>query len=178
MRSPDDLDRDGLRELLRVYAANWLAHDGCWFLGIEEDAGHETARKYNDRAWERFSPAEARRILRFLGRRPGEGLDALAEALGFRLYACLNRQEIAERDAHRLVFRMNECRVQTTRKRKGLADYACKRAGIIEYTEFARAIDSRIETRCIACPPDDHPDDWHCAWEFTLKGRGDDAGRR
>ena len=94
VRTPDDLDRDGLRELLRVYAANWLAHDGCWFLGIEEEAGHKTARRYNNRAWERFAPAEARRLLRFLGRGPGEGLDALAETLAFRLYARINRQEI------------------------------------------------------------------------------------
>lgn len=169
MRRIEDLDRDQLLRLLRVYAQNWLAHDGCWFLGIEEDLGQPTARKYNNRAWERFSPAEARRLLEFLGRKPGEGLDALEEALGFRLYAAINKQETIREGERRLIFRMNECRVQTTRKRKGLPDYPCKEAGIVEYTQFARTIDPRIRTRCIGCPPDPHPAEWYCAWEFTLE---------
>ena len=33
---------------------------------------------------------------------------------------------------------------------------------------FRRTIDSRIETECIGCPPDKHPDDWFCAWKFTI----------
>jgi hypothetical protein len=168
MKRIEDLDREELLELLRVYAQNWLAHDGCWFLGIEEELGHETARRYNNKAWERYAPVEARRLIEFLGRKPGEGLDALAEALVLRQYASINRQEVLRADEGHLVFRMNECRVQATRKRKGLPDYACKEAGIIEFSGFARGVDPRIETRCIACPPDEHPADWWCAWEFTL----------
>ncbi|MBK5273963.1 MAG: hypothetical protein JJE30_02775 [Desulfuromonadales bacterium] len=29
-------------------------------------------------------------------------------------------------------------------------------------------IDPRIRTSCIACPPDVHPEDFWCAWEFEL----------
>jgi len=39
----------------------------------------------------------------------------------------------------------------------------------VEYTYFARSIDDRIETVCIGCPPDAHPDGWYCAWRFTLR---------
>ncbi len=64
---------------------------------------------------------------------------------------------------------MNECRVQSARKRKGLDDYPCKSAGLVEYAYFARSIDDRIQTECIGCPPDPHPEDWYCAWRFTLR---------
>ena len=67
------------------------------------------------------------------------------------------------------IFRMNECRVQVARKSKNLADYPCKSAGLVEYAYFARAIDDRIQTECIGCPPDEHPEDWYCAWRFSLK---------
>jgi hypothetical protein len=67
------------------------------------------------------------------------------------------------------VFQMNDCRVQSARKRKGLSDYPCKSAGIIEYTTFAESIDSRIQTSCISCPPDPHPEEWYCAWRFSIK---------
>lgn len=59
-------------------------------------------------------------------------------------------------------------RVQAARKRKGLEDYPCKSGGLVEYTYFARAIDSRITTECITCPPDPHPDDYFCAWRFYM----------
>jgi hypothetical protein len=80
----------------------------------------------------------------------------------------LNLQECIEVTDKRVVFRMIDCRVQSARKRKGLADHPCKSVGIVEYSEFARTIDPRITTRCIACPPDEHPMDYWCAWEFTL----------
>jgi len=60
------------------------------------------------------------------------------------------------------------CRVQSARKRRGLPDFPCKQVGIQEYSLFAKKIDPRIETKCIACPPDAHPDNYWCAWEFTL----------
>lgn len=164
----DTLDKSRLRKLLEIYALNWLAHDGCWFQSIEQEQGMQQAKKFNDQAWERFTVIEARRIMKFLDLSPGGGLDALAQALEFRLYACINTQSIKKTDEHRLVFEMNDCRVQSTRKRKGLADYPCKSAGIVEYSGFAKTIDPRINTRCIGCPPDEHPDEWFCCWEFTL----------
>ena len=166
MRSLGDLNREELIELLHIHGLNWLAHDGCWFLAAEARDGWERAEELNEAAWHTFTRVEARRILRFLGRKPGGGTEALAEALGFRLYAQVNEQEIVERDDKRLVFRMKRCRVQETRKRKGLPLHRCKPAGIIEYTGFAETIDPRLRTRCIHCPPD--PGVKACKWRFEL----------
>jgi hypothetical protein len=71
-------------------------------------------------------------------------------------------------DDHTLRFEMNDCRVQSARKRKGLPDFPCKPVGLVEYAGFASTIDPRIQTRCLACPPDPHPETYWCAWEFTL----------
>ena len=54
---------------------------------------------------------------------------------------------------------MNNCRVQSARKRKGLDDYPCKSGGLVEYTSFVEAIDPRIKTECIGCSPDAHPNE-------------------
>ena len=93
----------------------------------------------------------------------------MIECLKHRLYARLNLQESLEVSDTRVVFRMVDCRVQSARKRKGLTDFPCKSVGLVEYSEFAKTIDPRIETRCIACPPDAHPEEFWCAWEFVLK---------
>jgi hypothetical protein len=78
-------------------------------------------------------------------------------------------QEVVDISDARCVFRMKDCRVQSARKRRNLPDFPCKSVGIIEYTGFARTIDPRIKTRCLTCPPDPHPPDIWCAWEFTLE---------
>jgi len=49
-----------------------------------------------------------------------------------------------------------------------LPDYPCKPVGIAEYSHFAKTIDPRIQTRCVACPPDPHPEGYWCAWEFFI----------
>ncbi|HDN79311.1 MAG: hypothetical protein DRI61_10690 [Chloroflexi bacterium] len=161
--------KEELIGFLEDAAKNWLAHDGLWFLAVEEAFDMDTAIRLDAKAWEQFSAIEARRIMKRLGIEPGGGLEALKKALQYRLYAYINRQEIIEVDEHTFIFRMNECRVQSARKRKGLPDFPCKPVGIVEYSVFARTIDPRIETRCIACPPDPHPPEYWCAWEFTLR---------
>lgn len=151
-------------------AKNWLAHDGLWFQAVEQKFDIDTAIEIDTDAWEKFTVVEAKRIMARLGMEQGGGIPALVECLKHRLYARLNLQEAIEVTDTRFVFRMVDCRVQSARKRKGLPDFPCKSVGLVEYAGFARTIDPRIETRCIACPPDAHPDDFWCAWEFVLKG--------
>jgi hypothetical protein len=150
-------------------AKNWLAHDGLWFQAIEKTHGMEVAIEADRAAWEKFTVVEAKRIMARLGIRPGGGIPALLECLNHRLYARLNLQQAIEISDARAVFRMVDCRVQSARKRKGLDDFPCKSVGIVEYSEFARTIDPRIQTRCLACPPDAHPEEFWCAWEFSLQ---------
>ncbi len=161
------LSREDLLKLLDVYAKNWLAHDGSWFLALEETFGLETAIEMDIRAWERFSVAEARRIMKAFDIPEGGGLEALERALKYRLYAAVNEQATRWTEDGALEFRMIECRVQSTRRRKGLADFPCKAVGLVEYSRFASTIDPRIRTECLFCPPD-AVGEAYCAWRFTL----------
>jgi hypothetical protein len=151
-----------------------MAHDGCWFLAAEARFGIETAIDLDRESWRRFSSAEARRIMEAFAIPSGGGLRALEKALGYRLYAMVNEQAAAWADDGSLQFRMIECRVQSTRRRKGLPDFPCKSVGIVEYTEFAKAIDPRIKMECLVCPPDPIGDSY-CAWRFTLQDDRDAA---
>ena len=146
-----DLSRDKLLALMDSVSANWLAKAA--------------------------SPFEAWTIKKFLNMPEHPGLDGLKKALGFRVYANLNIHSIVDEGPYGFIFRMNECRVQSVRKRKKLADYPCKSAGLVEYTYFARAIDDRIRTECLGCPPDSHPEEWFCAWRFFIPGETSEKAR-
>lgn len=170
MSSFKNLTKEALLEILGDFAANWLAHDGTWFLAAEKEHGLEKAIFLDREAWRKFSPVEARRIMKRHGIPAGGGLDALKKALGFRMYALLNRQEIIEEAPKSFVFRMVDCRVQAARRRKNLPDFPCQSVGTAEYEEFAKAIDPRIKCECLACPPDEVKRDCFCAWRFSLPG--------
>jgi hypothetical protein len=132
MDAHDSLSREELLKLLDVYAKNWLAMDGSWFLALEETYGLEAAMEMDKRAWDRFAVAEAHRIMRDFDIPEGGGLEALEKAFKYRLYARINVQETEWIDENTLRFRMVKCKVQTTRARKGLPPFPCKQVGIVE----------------------------------------------
>jgi len=168
-----EMDREELLRALEMFAKNWLAHDGCWFLAAERDHGMETAIRLDEEAWRRFAVAEARRIMNGFDIPQGGGLEALEHALSLRMYSVINEQHVEwSEDRTRLSFFMDVCRVQESRRRKGLDDFPCKSVGIIEFTNFTRTIDDRIRTRCLHCPPD-APEGKYCGWEFSIEN--DDA---
>jgi hypothetical protein len=165
----EEMSKEELLGWIQDAAKLWLAHDGLWFQAVEKSEGMEKAIAHDTTAWSRFSPIEARRIMERLGIRPGGGIEALVRCLQHRLYAHLNEQEVVEMTATSCIFRMKKCRVQLARERHGMPDFPCKSVGIVEYSTFASTVDPRLHTRCIACPPDGHPAEWYCAWEFTLE---------
>lgn len=162
------LSRQELEYLLKDFAKRWLAHDGLWFQQVEQAHGMGEAIKLDMGAWEKFTVLEAKRIMDFRGIKEGGGLEALKEALQYRLYSLVNTQEIIDQDRNTLIFKMKDCRVQSARKRKGMPEFPCRTVGIVEYDGFAKTIDSRIKATCIYCPPDEHPEDSFCAWKFRI----------
>ncbi len=164
----ESLTKEELLDYIEDLSKNWLAIDGTWFQAVEKDYGIEKAIELDVKQWERFTVIEAIRIMNRFKIPENGGITALIKALTFRVYANINKQEVLEVSENKCVFRMNVCRVQSARKRRGLPDFPCKQVGIQEYSLFAKTIDPRIETKCIACPPDSHPDNYWCAWEFTL----------
>lgn len=165
----EDMSREELLEYVTDITKRWLAHDGLWFQAVEQKFDMATAIEMDEKAWEKFTVVEAKRIKELLGLPENGGLEALAKALNFRLYASINKQEVIWNNPNQILFRMNNCRVQSARDRKNLPPFPCKTVGIIEYSGFAKTIDNRIKTKCICCPPDEHPSEYYCAWEFTLE---------
>jgi len=168
MSAYDGMSREELLRALEMFAKNWLAHDGCWFLAAEERFQLYTALELDTLAWERFAVTEARRIMSTFSIPENGGLETLERALNLRMYALINEQHAEwSEDRHTLRFSMDSCRVQAARAGKGLAAFPCRSVGLVEFSTFARTVDPRIRTACLHCPPD-APEGKNCAWQFTL----------
>jgi hypothetical protein len=168
LNSINDLNKEQLYELLNIYAKNWLAHDGCWFLSVEEKLGIDAAIDFDREAWRKFTVVEAKRLIEFLGLGTDSGLNGLAKALLFRLYSTLNEDRVEFVDESTLRYYVKTCRVQAARRKKNLPDFPCKSVGIVEYSYFASTIDKRIETACLSCPPEISDEKYYCIWEFSI----------
>lgn len=167
----DDLTKEELFELNKIYAKNWLAHDGLWFQAIENKYGMDLAIDMDREAWRRFTVIEARRLIEFLNLGKNSGIAGLKKALSFRLYSSLNEDDITVEEENVLVYRVRTCRVQHARKKKGLSYFPCKSVGIVEYSLFAETIDERFETEVVSCHPDITDTECNCIWRFTLKNK-------
>ncbi len=164
----ETLEKQDLIKIIRMYAKNWLAHDGCWFLAAEERHGLAEAIQIDKEGWKHFTIVEAKRIMNEFDIPPNSGLEGLEKALHLRLYASINIQEVTWVSSTKLILKMKTCRVQSARERRNLPLFPCKEVGIVEYSGFAKTIDNRIMTNVIACPPDSMERDFHCGWEFTI----------
>lgn len=166
-----NLSKEQLETFLDTFSKLWLGMDGVWFQAVESLEGMDGAKRVNDTCWARFAPLEAARIKAML-KLPEQGvqdpLGVLEKALKWRMNSRVNDVSVV-REPDSLTFRVLTCRVQAARRRKGLQDYPCKSAGVTEYRGFARHVDARIRTQCLACPPDDLAQDEFCSWRFTLE---------
>ncbi|MGQ9759552.1 MAG: DUF6125 family protein [Candidatus Methanomethylicaceae archaeon] len=143
---------------------NLLTLDGYWFLSIEERYGQDVAIEIDKKAWEGFGASEARRIKKFLNITEGT-LEELAKALHFISLAPASATSV-ERRNNRVILNIKACRPQTARLKSGRGIFPCKPVGIVHLSAFARTINPKFQVRCLVCPPDEHPPDLWCSWEF------------
>ncbi len=170
MKNYDNLNaysKDDLIRLIEIYSKNWLAMDGVWFQSVEQKLGMDEAMFHDGEAWRRFTVIEAKRIKEFLKLVENPGLEGLKKALGLRFYANINEDKI-DICGNTLTYSTVHCRVQTARERKNMPFHPCKEVGIIEYSEFAKVIDSRISCECVSCYPEVTDETCCCKWKFIL----------
>jgi hypothetical protein len=156
-----------LREYLEFLLRQYRLADAFWFLGVEEAFGTEAAVKLNEEVWIKIAPLAAREIKRQFAIE-GEGVSAVMEALSYFPWTTITGYEI-EQMGDKAVLRAPRCPPQEARVRHGLGEFPCKARHWGEFSRFAREIDERVEVKCVMAPPDPHPDDLWCQWEFRLK---------
>lgn len=167
---------DELVDFIVGAAKNLIAIDGTWFQSVESTCGMDEAMRHDCVAWRRYTGSEARRVRTFLGLPERCGLEGLAHALPFKLTSLANEVSLRFAPDGALEFRVERCRVQQARMRKGMPLHPCKSAGFEEYDGFARALDDRIVCSCVSCYPDVTDESCACAWRFEMREGGESRG--
>jgi hypothetical protein len=163
-----EMDRDRLVDFFFAHMRSLFSVDGLYFIGIEEKYGTESATAIDAYVWETMGKIEARRLRDVLGVTEND-LHAFMKILRYTSWSLDLEDKEIEVSETKGVFRTLKCRVQKTRVAKGLGEFSCKgvRGGYLE--AFAREFNPDIEVKCNICPPDGHPDDLWCEWEFSIR---------
>jgi len=162
------LPKEKIPDYLFMQLRNLWAADGLYFLGIEELYGTEVATKIDAQVWAVMGKIEARKLKEFLGI-TGTDIPSMMNALRYSSWALdLEDKEIIIKKEHALI-RNVRCRVQNTRVSKGLKEFGCKPVRFGFLKAFAKEFNPDIVVKCTVCPPDSHPENIWCQWEFTYK---------
>jgi hypothetical protein len=161
------IPHDKLVQLLLTQVRNIWSEDGLYYIGIENRFGTAMATEIDREVWAVMGKLEARRVKEALDISVVD-LQDLFEILKHTSWLLDMENKEYEMDDSHLIIRNTCCRVQQTRVKKGLGEFGCKpvRTGYLK--NFIAELNPKINVTCNLCPPDDHPEDLYCEWEFII----------
>lgn len=162
----ENLPRETLMELIKMYSRNWHTCDGLWFSGVEDRYGTEKALEIDINMWDISSRLEARRIKEVLSIPDNAGLDEVLRTINLMSWAAKCSYRI-EKNGERATLTVISCPPQEARITSGKDIFACRPTFEHGFTNVAAIIDPRVKVSCRYCPPGPHPSDSWCQWEFT-----------
>jgi hypothetical protein len=142
--------------------------DGLYFLGIEKKFGTEAATEIDAGVWEAMAQIEAKSLQRMFNVRENPDISTIIALLRKSSWALDQPFKTIEVSNKRATLSIEKCRTQETRVSKGLGEFPCKKVRFGYLKNFAKTLNSKVELNCLICPPDKHPKDLWCKWEFKL----------
>ena len=158
-----ELGQERLEELLLTHIRTLWSVDGLYYIGIEETHGTEEATRIDARSWAAIGKIEAKRMKAVLGITGVADLPTAFKALKLTVWAL--DLEDKQYDDVNFIMTNKKCRIQNTRKDKGLPEFPCRQVREGYLVNFFKEMNPAIKVICRACPPGPHKDVW-CQWEF------------
>jgi hypothetical protein len=138
--------------------------DAFWFLKAEKAFNLEVAEKLDENVWSTIGKHMARDIKhRF--KISEKGIDAVLEALSYNPWTTITKY-VVQKEEDKTILYVPICPPQIARQKHGKKEFRCKKMHMKFFANFAKEIDTRVKVRCLFAPPDPHPEDVWCKWEF------------
>jgi len=159
---------DKLLDYFFLHIRNLWRIDGLYFLEIENKFGTEAATEIDAGVWTTMAGIEAKSLQRMFNVAENPDVATIMGLLRRSSWALDQPFKTITVSSKRAVLDIGRCRTQETRLSKGLGEFPCKkvRCGYLE--KFAKTLNPKIKVNCLVCPPDKHPKDLWCKWEFTI----------
>ncbi len=145
--------------------------DGLYFLGIEKELmsflfGTEATTRIDAGVWEAMAAIEAKSLQKMFQIGESPEIPTIMDLLLKTSWALDQPFKTVEVSNKRATLSINRCRTQEARLSKRLSEFPCKKVRFGYLKNFAKTLNPKVEVNCIVCPPDKHPKELWCKWEF------------
>jgi hypothetical protein len=161
------LSKERLVDYIEIIHKNFWTLQGCYVLELERRYGGDVAMEFDDIAFGRAAEVQVYRLKKFFDL--GDDMSALMKIFDFSEFCSNIEYEFHEVTEKRLIWRVTKCPMQLARLKDGLPEIACKLSAIPINEKIARAINPKMKSICIVCPPDPHSEDRWCEFEFKIE---------
>jgi len=155
-------------KLVEVSSRSLITMDGLWFLAVEQKYGFDAALELDEEVWRRLGSIQAKRVVKNFAINEDSPIQTLIKALLVDPVFPIFLPEVPVLSDNKAIFRCTDCPPQKARIRGGKGEFPCKPVGIAFFASYAEAIDPGIKLSCLTCPPDAHPPQLWCEWQFEV----------
>ena len=141
--------------------------DGLYFLGIEKKFGTEAATEIDAEVWENMAAIEAKSLQRMFKVGENPDVEKIIDLLQKSSWALDQPFKTIKMGTKNATLCIDKCRTQEARLGKALIEFPCKKVRFGYLKKFAKTLNPGAEVKCLVCPPDKHPPDSWCKWEFV-----------
>ena len=155
-------------ELVKLFSRSFYTIDGLWFTLLEKKYGLDVALDIDIEVWQRLGLIHARRLLKTFAIKGDSPIRSLVSMLRIDPILVIYKPEIVMLTDNKAVFRCTDCPPQKARIRDGRGEFPCKPVGIALFTSYAGVVAPKVKLSCLTCPPDAHPPEFWCEWQFEI----------
>ena len=156
------------QKLADVFSRTIYTVDGLWFLAVENKYGHEAAVELDIEVWEKMGPIQARRTVNNFVPKDDNPIRTLVRALLADSVLRITQPEVTIVSNNKAILRCTDCPPQRARVRDGKGEFNCRPVDLAFFKSYAEAIAPEIKVTCLVSPPDEHPPEYWCEWQFEI----------
>jgi len=155
-------------KLVELCSRSAYTLDGLWFTLVEEKFGLDAALEIDVEVWRRLCLTQAKRIRKYFPVDEGSSLRNLIRVIMLDPIMAIFKAKVVKLTDKQAVLRFIDCPPQKARIRDGRGEFPCKPVGVALLNSYAEVIDPDIKVHCLTCPPDAHPSQYWCEWQFEV----------
>jgi len=118
--------------------------------------------------WRIMAQIEAKSLRRMFQVRENADIPTIMNLLRKSSWALDQPFKTVETSDKRAILSIDRCRTQEARLKKGLSEFPCKKVRFGYLRKIVKTLNPNVEVNCTVCPPDKHPSNLWCRWEFKL----------
>jgi len=160
------LSKAELLDYIDMFQKNWWNLQNNYMLYINNEYGEEAAVKADATCFTANAKVQMYRLRKMFGLK--DDLPSLMDAIVLSTVWANCDYDLVKVDNEKFRIKVTNCYQQVRRLEDGMGELPCKPAGIAICEAAADVINPSANVKCLVCPPDEHPKDVWCEWEYEI----------